>query len=237
MASALEDDGEVLSQLAPTFLRQHLDNELAPLWRDGHVGVRELWEAFASYLYLERLLGPSVLEQAVIDAVALVTWSEDGVAVADAFDAATGRYRGLRAGVQLTGLPQETLVVKPSVARAQLEAEAPGQAGVQGAPQSVDEVPSPEAPPGTLSTAPRLKRARCFGSVELDADRPIAALTAIVNDVLQHLRDAGGRVELVLEVHGEDVELDARLRRVVEENARVLCFRESAFDEHTPPTV
>jgi hypothetical protein len=98
--------------------------------------VRQLVEDFARYLYLPRLAGPEVLVQAIRDGVALLTWASDTFAYSESFDEGAGRYRGLRGG-QVVSLGAESvgLLVKPEVARGQLEAEtrAPGPPTNQGA--------------------------------------------------------------------------------------------------------
>jgi hypothetical protein len=104
--------------------RKHLDE--VPLWRGDHVAVRQMAEDFARYLYLPRLAGPEVLVQAMRDGLALLTWQTDTFAYAESFDDAAGRYRGLRAGQGFMLSAEDTgLIVKPEVARRQLDAETP----------------------------------------------------------------------------------------------------------------
>ena len=75
---------------------------------------------------MPRLAGPEVLVQAVRDGVALLTWQSDTFAYAESFDDAAGRYRGLRCGLGVTLTAKGAgLIVKPEVARRQLNAEAP----------------------------------------------------------------------------------------------------------------
>ena len=96
-----------------------------PLWRGDHVAVKQLVEDFARYLYLPRLAGPEVLVQAIRDGLALLTWQTDTFAYAESYDEGAGRYRGLRGG-QVMSLSTPTapgLLVKPDVARRQLDAE------------------------------------------------------------------------------------------------------------------
>jgi len=42
-----------------------LDLDRVPLWKDDHVGVKELWSYYAQYLYLSRLRDSRVLAEAV----------------------------------------------------------------------------------------------------------------------------------------------------------------------------
>jgi hypothetical protein len=58
----------------------------------------------------------------------LLTWEHDSFAFAENYDKGTGRYRGLRGGqlVSLADADVPGLLVKPDVARAQLDAERAG---------------------------------------------------------------------------------------------------------------
>ena len=63
---------------------------------------------------------------AVRDGVALITWNQDSFAYAESFDETAARYRGLRAGMQVNIVDQDSpgLLVKADVARRQMDAEA-----------------------------------------------------------------------------------------------------------------
>src|SRR5690606_22315064 len=75
--------------------------------------------------YLPRLRDPSVLVAAMEDGVRLLTWMQDGFAYAESYDEGAGRYRGLRAGEGISLSPDAPagLLVRPEVAKRQLEAE------------------------------------------------------------------------------------------------------------------
>ncbi|MEJ5347039.1 MAG: AAA+ family ATPase, partial [Chloroflexus sp.] len=92
----------LLTSFGPTMLRKYLDE--VPLWdRDApHVGLQQLIKYFATYLYLPRLAGPSVLIRAINDGLARLTWAEETFAYAEGYDAANERYVGLVAGQQIT---------------------------------------------------------------------------------------------------------------------------------------
>lgn len=55
----LISEGALAVQFPAQVLRSKLDRELAPLWEDGHVVVRDLWEAFAKYVYLCQVRVPA----------------------------------------------------------------------------------------------------------------------------------------------------------------------------------
>ena len=121
----LKGDELLVTGFAASRLRMELDR--VPLWRGDHVPIKQIVEDFARYLYLPRVGDPTVLLKSISDGVALLTWEHDAFAYADSFDDEATRYRGLRGG-QLVSLPDADapgLLVKPDVARRQLDAEKP----------------------------------------------------------------------------------------------------------------
>jgi hypothetical protein len=128
----LRNDELLISGLAASRLRLELDQ--VPLWRQDFVGIQQLTEDFARYLYLPRLKAPSVLVEAVRSGLGLLTWSQDSFAYAESYDEAAGRYRGLQGGRQVW-LDEESpmgLLVKPEAAQRQLTAETPTTPGGTG---------------------------------------------------------------------------------------------------------
>src|SRR5690606_20951817 len=129
-AKKLKNDENLVVELAATRLRHELDR--IPLWRTAeaaqanHVAIRQLREDFARYLYLPRLKSPATLVDAVCKGIALRTWSKDTFAYAEDFDAAAGRYLGLRSGQQITLAADAPigLLVRPQAAMAQIQQEA-----------------------------------------------------------------------------------------------------------------
>jgi hypothetical protein len=145
------------------------------LWRDkDHVAVKDLADHFAQYLYLPRLKGTEVLLAAVQMAASLPTWEQDAFALADGWDEEAKRYRGLRIG-QSDGVSLDTLLVKPDVASAQLEREAPQKEATTGeclgpttgGGQARDEGEGPQPPEPPPQSLPK----RYHGTVELNAQR------------------------------------------------------------------
>jgi hypothetical protein len=119
----LRSDELYLTSFAATRLKMELDR--VPLWQGNHVSIRQLVAYFASYLYLPRLKEPGVLLGALSAGLNLLTWVQDSFGLADSYDEAASRYRGLRGGTLLNLTdPQGTeLVVRPEVASRQLAAE------------------------------------------------------------------------------------------------------------------
>ena len=141
----LRHDELLVTSLGGTILRRvHLDG--VPLWRGEHVAVRQLVEDFARYLYLPRLAGPEVLARAIEGGLALLTWEAETFALAEDYDEAAGRYRGLQPGGRTIDVPPESaaLLVRPDAARRQWDAEAPPPAPASlGAGEAGAEVDDP----------------------------------------------------------------------------------------------
>jgi predicted AAA+ superfamily ATPase len=209
--------------------RLRIDLDRIPLWRGDHVEVGQLWADFAQYLYLPRLRDQRVLLAAVEDGVSLLTWETDGFAFADAWDEGAKRYVGLRAGEQMALGSLRGVLLKPEIARTQLEAEAPE--GVSPEPPIRVEL---EAKPGAeaervLDRKPR----RFYGAVELDPLRVGRDASSIAEHVIQHLSGLeGARVEVRLEVQADIPEgAPDDIVRTVTENAKTLRFDQHGFEE------
>ena len=105
-----------------------MDLDRVPLWpRAGHVSTQQLWSYYAQYLYLPRLRDRSVLVGAIEQGVASTTLGAGRrFAYADAFDEEKERYLGLAARAARDGArsTRRACVVKPEVARQQLDEEA-----------------------------------------------------------------------------------------------------------------
>ena len=220
-----------LPRMAATILRLHLDQ--VPLWRGDHVPVRQLAEDFATYLYLPRLKAPAVLADSVREGVGLLSWTLDSFAYADSYDEAEKRYSGLRAAVGVETTPDDHgLVVKPDVASAQLEREAPSPADP--VPGVEDErAPVPEDDGDRPPEEDERPRARRFhGSVNLDPQRVGRDAGQIAEEVIAHLVGlVGSDVRVSLEIEADMPEgAPDRVVRAVTENSRQLKFSSHGFE-------
>jgi hypothetical protein len=228
----LKNDELLIVDYAGTMLRKAMDD--IPLWRGDHVGVKQLIEDFARYLYLPRLRDPEVLVNSIHDGLARLTWNPETYAFADSWDEKKGAYIGLRGG-EATRLSVDSagLLVKPEAAARQIEAQRrPGETPIEpgeGDPARLSGsgvVPPPEIPP-------RLLMHRFHGSVSLDPDRLGRDAGRIAEEIVQHLstqRDA--RVTLTLEIEAELPNgAPDNVVRTVTENARTLKFKNQGFEE------
>ena len=232
----LRNDELLVTSFAASRFRMELDR--VPLWRGDHVTIRQLVEDFARYLYLARFRNSEVLLAAIRDGVALLTWEQDGFAFADGYDEAAGRYRGLRGGQRVTIVDSDTpgMLVKPDVARRQLDTEAakpseglgvPGSPGGGGGTTTTTTV---GGTPGAPVTAPKPKR--FHGSVTLDSTRVGRDASRIADEVITHLTGlVGGEVTVTLEIHAEiPAGVPENVVRTVTENARTLKFTNQGFE-------
>ncbi len=231
----LKSDDALLEKYAPSMLRREMDR--VPLWRGNHVAIRELVQDFARYLYLPRLRNPGVLVSALQEGVGLLTWEQDSFAYADSFDEGVGRYRGLRVSANIFVMADDPgLLVRPAVARAQMDQEAaarPAAAGAAppGSPGGDGAVPASagsatEAGSAAPSEVPRRMR-RYHGSVDLDPARVGRDAGAIGAEVVAHLVGlVGSSVRVTLEIEAEiRGGAPENVVRTVTENGRTLKFK------------
>lgn len=232
----LRNDELLVSSLAPSMLRIEMDR--VPLWRNGHVSIRQLIEDFAQYPYLPRLSSPVVLLQSVLDGVGLLTWEQDTFAYAEAFDEDGKRYRGLRVGENITLTEQSPvgLLVKPGLAKDQLQRERQAQAAA-GVP-ATDGLSSGigpdvvidggEFPPDSQKVSRRI--AGFHGTVQLDPSRVGRDAAKVAEEVIAHLLGlSGAEVEVSLEVHARlSGEVSDAVVRTVTENCTTLRFSPSS---------
>ncbi len=236
----LRSDEHYLTSFAPSRLQMELDR--VPLWRGDHVAVKQLAEDFARYLYLPRLKDSSVLLGAIRDGVSLLTWERDAFALADSYDEDAGRYRGLRGG-QVVSLPDGDslgLLVKPDVARRQLDAEnaRPVTGGESAGPGTGDPVGAIAGTGSTIemgqATLPKPAPPRRFhGTVQLDATRVGRDASRIADEVIAHLAGlVGARVTVTLEIEAEiPAGAPDAVVRTVTENGRTLKFTSQGFEK------
>jgi hypothetical protein len=245
----LKNEELLITSMAGT--RLHLEITQIPLWRSPgtHVGVKQLVDDFAKYLYLPRVKNAQVILDAIQDGVARLTWKQDTFAYADSYDAAAGRYRGLEAGCRPNvQLNSESIVVKPEVAAEQMEKEVAAKAstptgigvagtaaadGLAGSGVGVAAYPAGGTGlPQTGSTkSPGLRR--FHGSATLNATRLSRDVDAIAASVVQHLAGLlDAKMKITLEIEAElPSGAPENVVRTVTENCRTLKFDSQGFEE------
>lgn len=233
-------EGELSATLGPVNLRRELDGK--NLWRgEPHLRIGSLYEDFARYPYLRRLLSTDVLRLGIAAGVgSLLTWEAETFAYAEGFDAVHGRYAGLRAGEQLA--PEQVdfrdgLLVTSAAARAQLDAES--RVETIGSNRSGEPISSA---PGSSDGAGAEMLGELFGgnvaaqpvrtlflNVQLDDPTRLQRVAAqLANDIIAHLHAASGsHVNVRIEVTGEFAAgLSPQTLNVVSRNAAEHGFTE-----------
>ena len=233
----LKGDELLVTGFAPTRLRMELDR--VPLWRGDDVSVKQIVEDFARYLYLPRVADPTVLLKSMSEGVGLLTWEHDAFALADSYDHEAKRYRGLRGGqlVSLSDADSPGLLVKPDVARRQLDAERgePADTGPAVPEGGVTPTPGVGPEPGAAPTEPpkAAQPTRFHGTVPLDSSRVGRDASRIADEVISHLSGlVGAKVTVTLEIDAE-VPSGApdHVVRTVTENGRTLKFTNQGFEK------
>lgn len=225
----LRSDELMATSFAGTRLRLELDK--VPLWRGNHVPVGQIAEDFASYLYLPRLRDPQVLIRAVVDGAKLLTWEQDAFGYADSFDEDADRYRALRGGqvIDIAEADPAGLIVKPAVARRQLDAEKTPPAPPDD-PTGAKDI-EPEVKPDTPEESER-RLTRYHGSVSLDAMYAGRDAGRIAQEVIAHLSGlVGSDVSVTLEIEAQIPDgVPDHVVRTVTENGRTLKFSSHGFE-------
>jgi predicted AAA+ superfamily ATPase len=215
---------------SPRMIRMDLDSKLSKAWESGHLNVGQLWTYYCSYPYLTRMKNRKVLADAISESLSGMMFEEEGFALAAGFESATGNYFGLvlpGAGGFFGAITDQTLLVKPEVAKAQLPAlvtpsvDLPG--GTAPAPTSVKTTPGVVEPKAST---------RFFGVYEVDPERYSRDLNRLSQEILQHLSSIDGvDLDITIEIHAAVKEgFAADKIRVILENARSLKFKNSSFE-------
>ena len=234
----IERDGLITNTLSGIFLRRELDRIL---WKNAdHLDVRQLQDYFAQYLYLPRLTYSELVLDAIRDGVASLTWDRDTFAYATEWDADKKRYLGLQASKSGIAVIADgrSVIVKPKVARTQLDSEALAQNGDSGAPAAVGEKRAvggraDGGPIGEPIPAAPSKPTRFHGTISVNPlDLPGSA-KELSQEILQHLASKMGvKVEVVIDINAQIPDgADESLVRTITENCRALKFdRASGFE-------
>lgn len=230
----LRNDDRLVPVLSATVLRKYLED--VPLWRGDSVTLRQLVDDFGRYTYLPRLLGPEVLSKAIRDGLASLTWQLETFAYAESYDEAKNRYLGLKAGQQMHVTAEDPgLLVRPDVARAQMEADEARRSGGIVTPRGVEVVPPKPGGAGDIFIGQTSERPphRFFGTVVLDSTRAGRDAGRIADEVISHLVGlVGAKVRVTMEVAAEVPDgVPPNVVRIVTENARTLKFENQGFEE------
>lgn len=243
MASRLLTTEVVIAAWAPALLKMELDKLL---WKDtDHIQILQLWDYLCTYCYLPRLTGYEVLESAI----------RQGLGVADYFgiaaDFSEGKYVELSLGQEKGIINRSDLLVKPEVARSQIEveeqaarekavrlAENAESAGYEFTPVSTQTVSNLDGSVGVSSTyiaTPTEKPSSDpkFFSMEamLDTTRINRDVQTIVDEIVRNLEHLDAvELELSLRVQAKaDNGIPVPIVRAISENCQNLGIKDFDF--------
>lgn len=234
VSSKLKPDELLMPVLGAQRLRKAMDQY--NLWAGkGHVSFRQLFEYFARYLYLPRVVGRETLAKAVQNgAEQLVV--DDTFAIATDYDEQAGRYKGLCQGKAINlVVDNDTLLVKPDVAAQQAPSERPS------APPSGGDGDGAVSEPASIygggaggqpATSEPKTPTVFVGSVKLKGDRIGRDAGRVAEEVVQHLSTLqGAEVDVTLEIQ---VRVPGGIKedvvRTVSENSSTLKFESANFE-------
>jgi len=235
----LRNDDLLMVDMGGERLKHEMDK--IPLWRgEDHVGIRQLAEDFASYLYLPRIKDDSVLHGAILNGLGTLILNSDTFAYAAGFDENTKRYRGLKHSP--TGCSFEdsqSVLVRPEVAQVQFEAEQPEIIPV------TPEEEGGEHPgvgdfggsyTGTSSGGtdqPTHANRRFYGSVHVDPVRVNRDVNEIAKEIVQHFNELDdAHITITLEINVDyPTGFSEKIIRDVLENCTVLKFHNYSFEK------
>lgn len=251
VAKRMTSDGDLAAVHAMSSVRMALD-KVPGIWRHGHISVKDLWGLYGTYPYMPRLTDRDVLIAGLTHRHTLPeTWERDGFALAQGYDDAQGRYAGLwLPGEDATPhVTEQTLLVTPARATEQRRAESaeapPREAESESSEPAFATGPGRAAgahTPASAALAPghgvradsalESELRRYFASAQLSEQRYTLDFKQIADEVLAHLATPGTRLRVRVEIEAEAPDgFSEALIRTVRENAAVLKFDESSFEE------
>lgn len=232
----LKNDSQMVGQYAFSLLKKDMDRSEAPLWRGNHVPIKQLVEDYATYLYLQRVKDPGVIEKSIMEGLECLTWEIDSFAYAETFDATANRYTGLRCG-SITSISSDNafgLLVKSPVAQEQMRKEVPSKLPGEAVPVEGRAIREPTAETDKGTPQPKeIKPKRFHGSMEINVHKMSSDTGKISDEVVQHLAAIfGSQVNITLDIEATIPNgVDENIVRTVNENCRTLKFRDFGFEK------
>lgn len=224
--------------LVPAYAGSRIRNDIdrIPLWRGDHVEVGQLWDDCCQYLYMPRLVNREVLDRAIEDGITTLNWVADGFAYADSHDGE--RYVGLVTAARPAAIVPSGMLVKPEVAQRQRAAEADDSAGTGDttADGTTTSMPPPPGDAVDWDTSPATPSSdhptHYYGRISLDSARWTRSVADIAEAIVNQLAKApDARLTVTIEIEADATGgFDERVQRTVAENATVLKFDTSDFE-------
>jgi len=230
------DNELVISAWSPIHLRDTLKKLY---WKDGKdfVGAMAFWEDMQRYLYLPRLSGRNVLEQAIIK----------GAGSKDFFGTAYGQTGGVFVGFKLgdanVQMDDTLLLIEPEAAeryKSSLPADLRPNSGIAGSitqtPAGLYDQPTlvnpPTAAPSAASATGTLKAKSFYGSVEVNPTTAKMRLVQLAEEIISNLAsDPQAELRITVEITADFPSgATDQIKRAVSENAKSLGFKTSTWE-------
>lgn len=224
-AQKLVSEEALVSRWAPRLLRMSLDNLL---WRDADsLSVGQLWTQLCSYCYLPRLVSFDVLESTI----------EEGAPSSVFFGVASGeeggRYINLTLAAARPIVYESDVLVKPGVAKAQIEKErveadsnephAPSTTGPQAGGNEGNTTNGSCVAGQGGDTSVEQPPVEFLMDKTLDAVRVNRDVQLVLEEIVSHLEREGADISLTLHVEAHaGGGFDVPLVRTVSENCKTL---------------
>lgn len=221
---------------SPRMIRMDLDAKLSKAWESGHINVGQLWSFYSAYPYLPRLKNRQVLATALNDALGIILFDDEGFALAESFDSSSGKYVGLvtpSSSRFFGAITDQTLIVKPSVARNQLPLNSLDEKEVVNVVSPVDSSEDTSGVKHQIVLPSEKLVTRYFGVYEVDAERYSRDLNRLSQEILQHIGAIDGvDLSITIEIQAKlDSGFSPEKMRVILENSKSLKFKQSSFEE------
>lgn len=232
ITSAVKEKEWVITSWAPTHLASLLTRWF---WKDDApaIGALKVWLDSCRYLYMPRLATQDAFIQTIRDGVA----HKDFFAYAVGTEKDAKRYAGLLFGKSGgVYLDESALLVHPDVAaKAVAETEPTAATAAAAAPGTGigKKTSSSSVMVGVGGAAAKEALPQRFhATVEVADEDPIGSFTEIVENVIQHFTAKyGTTVTITVDVEARSPDgFDAKLVRVVKENATTLKFKTAEFE-------
>jgi hypothetical protein len=230
----LRDNELLIDRLSPKVLLMEIDKY--PLWKeDKYISIKELWENYTRRLYLQRLSGFPVLEEAIHIGVK----NGDFFAYADGIDD-SGRFQGLCLGEKgYPNITQDGFLIKLDAAKRQIEEDKEVQGEKIDKPSNngfLFPVGSSTTQAGQDKPEPPLQKkqnTRFYAGVTVDPQKLGTTAGQIKSEILQHFSELPGvSITVSLDIQVTIPEgTPPEIVRIVNENCNTLNIKGAEFKD------
>lgn len=236
VGAKLERSGILITAFSPAGLGAELSSHLALAWDQNDLRLDEIWGYFTRHTYLPKLVSRDVLDAAIRNLPGSILVDSESFAVAESYNAETGRYVGLCLPVDRESRVQpldSLLILKHDKAEKHREQDETKAFTVEAAS---GEAPTQPGIPAQTSTEASIQstelKTRFFASVTIDSALYGRDFTNLSREILDRLAAAGVDLEITVEIQAKNPQgFDDKIRRTVSENSKALKFDQAGFED------